>query len=129
MNKTIIGTVVSTKMMNTISVLTEKKFRHALYKKIIVRHKKIKAHCEDKNVKEGDIVLIQETKPISKDKHFLFVKKMHAGETADVKQVAKVTAATQTVESAQTVEPKETKKLVKKAVAKTPVKKKVAKKA
>ena len=128
MNKTIIGTVVSTKMQNTISVLTEKKFRHALYKKIIIRHKKIKAHCEDKGVKEGDIVLIQETKPLSKDKHFFFVKKLHAGETAEVKHIAKEVEEVQVAESTQKMETPATKKPVKKTAAKKTVKK-AAKKA
>lgn len=75
MAKEITGTVVSTKMTNTIVISVERKFRHPVYKKVITRHKKLKAHNEMKGIVEGDIVTVAETRPISKDKHFIVVKK------------------------------------------------------
>jgi len=76
MKKTLIGKVVSTKMIKTVVVLVERKFRHAVYHKVIIRHKKFKAHNEKLNLQLGDLVKIQETKPISKDKHFIVIGKI-----------------------------------------------------
>lgn len=76
MAKKLNGKVVSTKMISTIVVSVERKFRHATYHKVIIRHKKYKAHNEVKGIKEGDYVSIQETKPISKDKKFIVVEKL-----------------------------------------------------
>lgn len=67
------GKVISAKMNKTIVVSVERKFRHPVYKKVIIRHKKYKVHNEDKKVKVGDMVNIMETKPISKEKHFIVV--------------------------------------------------------
>ncbi len=74
MAKILQGLVVSTKMINTIVVKVERKFRHPLYRKTIVKHKKYKAHNENPNIKEGDTVRIKETRPISKDKHFIVIE-------------------------------------------------------
>ena len=76
MKKTLIGKVVSTKMTKTVVVMVEKKFKHPVYHKVIVRHKKYKAHNEKLDLKLGDIVQIEETKPISKDKHFIVKEKI-----------------------------------------------------
>ncbi len=75
MSKTFTGIVVSTKMSKTVVVQIERKFRHPLYKKVITKHKKFLAHCENEAIKEGDTVTIQETKPISKNKHFMIIEK------------------------------------------------------
>lgn len=69
------GTVISAKMQKTAVVSVESKKRHALYKKVIVRHKKFKAHYDDIDVKEGDSVEITEVKPVSKHVHYLITKK------------------------------------------------------
>ncbi|MBI4225529.1 30S ribosomal protein S17 [Candidatus Roizmanbacteria bacterium] len=76
MAKIFTGKVFSTKMQKTVVVRVERKFRHPFYRKTIVRHKKYKAHYEDLELKEGDIVKIKETRPISKDKHFIVVEKI-----------------------------------------------------
>ncbi len=76
MKKTLIGTVISTKMQKTVVVMVERKFKHEFYKKIIRRHKKYKAHNEKLELAPGDRVKIQETRPISKDKHFKVVEKV-----------------------------------------------------
>lgn len=74
MSKIVKGKVVSIKMQNTVVVRVETKYRHPVYKKVIVRHKNFKAHNEDKSVKAGDVVEIEETRPISKEKHFKVIK-------------------------------------------------------
>mgnify|MGYP000148726947 CR=1 FL=1 len=76
MAKILIGKVISTKMQKTVVVLVKRKFRHPLYKKVINRHKKYKAHYENLDLKIGDLVEIKETKPISKDKHFIVINKV-----------------------------------------------------
>lgn len=75
MKKTMTGKIVSDKMTKTVVVMVESKFRHPKYQKVIIRHKKFKAHNETEGLKVGDMVVIEETRPISKDKHFIVVKK------------------------------------------------------
>ncbi len=62
------GTVVSNKMEKTITVLVERRVQHPLYGKYIKRSKKIHAHDAEQVCQEGDLVTIEETKPISKTK-------------------------------------------------------------
>ncbi|MFH0979630.1 MAG: 30S ribosomal protein S17 [Candidatus Roizmanbacteria bacterium] len=76
MKKTLVGEVVSTKMQKTVVVNVERKFTHSKYRKVIIRHKKYKAHNEELELKVGDIVKIVETRPISKDKHFKVIEKL-----------------------------------------------------
>jgi len=76
MKKTFIGTVTSTKMQKTVSVEIERRFRHHFYKKVITRHKKLKVHNEGIDLKVGDKVKIAETRPLSKEKHFIVVEKV-----------------------------------------------------
>jgi SSU ribosomal protein S17P len=68
------GVVVSDKMDKTIVVRVERQYKHPLYKKIVRRHKKFKAHDENNECKIGDIVLITEHRPISKDKKWILTK-------------------------------------------------------
>ncbi|WP_059105445.1 30S ribosomal protein S17 [Shouchella shacheensis] len=67
------GRVVSDKMDKTISVLVETYKMDRLYGKRVKYSKKFKAHDEDNKAKEGDIVRIMETRPLSKDKRFRLV--------------------------------------------------------
>ena len=76
MKKTLIGSVISNKMTKTVVVKVERKFRHAVYHKVIIRHKKYKVHNEKFELNIGDKVRIEETKPISKDKHFIVIEKL-----------------------------------------------------
>ncbi|SCA55290.1 30S ribosomal subunit protein S17 [Candidatus Terasakiella magnetica] len=62
------GVVVSDKQEKTVVVKVERRFKHPLYKKFIKRSKKYAAHDENNQFKIGDLVKIQETKPISKNK-------------------------------------------------------------
>ena len=76
MAKIFTGKVVSTKMQKTVVIRVERKFRHPFYKKTIIRHKKFKAHNESLKLKDGDMVNIRESRPLSKDKHFIVVEKI-----------------------------------------------------
>ena len=66
--RTLSGRVVSDKMDKTVTVLVERKVRHPLYGKIITRSKKYHAHDEKNEFHEGDVVLIEECRPIAKTK-------------------------------------------------------------
>ena len=70
LRKTRIGKVISDKMDKTIVVAVENKVRHPLYKKIITRTYKLKAHDEKNEAAKGDVVEIMETRPLSKDKRW-----------------------------------------------------------
>ena len=65
------GVVVSSNSNKTIVVEVTRRVKHKLYKKIIKRTKKYHAHDENNSYKKGDIVTIQETKPISKLKSWI----------------------------------------------------------
>ena len=69
--KTVIGKVVSDKMDKTVTVLVERKVKHPLYGKIIRRSTKIHAHDEQNQYGVGDIVVIAETRPLSKTKSWV----------------------------------------------------------
>jgi len=74
MRKTAVGRVVSDKMDKTIVVAIEDSVRHPLYKKIIKRTVKLKAHDENNECKAGDRVRVMETRPLSKDKRWRLVE-------------------------------------------------------
>ena len=68
------GTVVSDKNDKTVVVKVERRFMHPLFKKVVRRSKNYKAHDETNVKKVGDMVSIQESKPISKDKCWVVVE-------------------------------------------------------
>lgn len=68
------GTVVSTKMQDTITVAVERYVMHPKYKKFMRRTKKYLVHDAGNTAKEGDKVEIRETRPLSRRKHFTLVK-------------------------------------------------------
>ena len=68
LRKSRVGIVVSDKIDKTIVVAIEQRVKHPLYKKIIKRTKKLKAHDELNECGIGDKVLVIETRPLSKDK-------------------------------------------------------------
>jgi len=72
--RTIEGRVVSNKMQKTVTVLLERQVQHPLYGKIIRRSTKVHAHDENGECKEGDVVRIAETRPMSKTKNWRVVK-------------------------------------------------------
>ena len=73
MRKVEVGKVVSDKMDKTIVVAIEDSVKHPLYKKIIKRTVKLKAHDENNSCGIGDTVEIMETRPLSKDKRWRLV--------------------------------------------------------
>ncbi|MEY4440833.1 MAG: hypothetical protein RLY49_459 [Candidatus Parcubacteria bacterium] len=72
--KVLKGVVVSDKMQDTVVVEVTRYFKHPKYQKFVKLHKKYKAHDKGNTCKIGDAVTISETRPISKDKHFIVVK-------------------------------------------------------
>ena len=80
----LIGTVVSDKTDKTVVVKVERKVKHPLYGKIIRRSKKYHAHDEDNSFKIGEIVRIEETRPLSKLKNWKVIERVTAGKTAAV---------------------------------------------
>jgi small subunit ribosomal protein S17 len=74
MRKTDVGKVVSNKMDKTVVVAIEDSVKHPLYKKIIKRTIRLKAHDENNECNIGDKVRIMETRPLSKDKRWRLVE-------------------------------------------------------
>ena len=74
LRKTRTGKVVSNKMDKTIVVAVEDHVRHPLYKKIVKRTYKLKAHDEKNECNIGDTVRVMETRPLSKDKRWRLVE-------------------------------------------------------
>ena len=74
----IVGRVISNKMNKTITVLVERSVKHPLYGKIMRRSTKLHAHDEQSAVKEGDLVAVVETRPMSRTKHFKLVEVLSA---------------------------------------------------
>ena len=72
--KTRVGTVVSDKMDKTIVVAIEDSVQHKLYKKIVKRTYKLKAHDENNECGVGDTVKVMECRPLSKDKRWRLVE-------------------------------------------------------
>lgn len=68
------GKVVSDKMDKTVTVLVERRVKHPVYGKYVSKSSKIKAHDENNECKEGDLVTIAETRPLSKTKSWTLVK-------------------------------------------------------
>jgi small subunit ribosomal protein S17 len=73
------GTVVSDKNEKTVVVKVERRFTHPVMKKTVRLTKNYKAHDENNRFKVGDIVLIQESRPISKEKRWVVVTDSAAG--------------------------------------------------
>jgi small subunit ribosomal protein S17 len=69
--RTLTGKVVSDKMDKTVTVLVERKVRHPVYGKIVRRSNKFHAHDESNEFKTGDIVVISESRPLSKTKSWV----------------------------------------------------------
>jgi len=73
--RTLTGTVVSTKMQKTVVVAIERKVAHKLYGKLIKVTKRLKVDSNGMELSEGDVVKIQGTRPLSKDKNYKVVSK------------------------------------------------------
>ncbi|MBK9150563.1 MAG: 30S ribosomal protein S17 [Saprospiraceae bacterium] len=74
LRKVRIGVVASDKMDKTITVLVERRLKHPIYGKFVKRSKKFFAHDENNECREGDLVKITETRPLSKNKSWRLVE-------------------------------------------------------
>ena len=74
--KTLQGIVVSDKMQKTVVVEVESMKEHPKYRRRYKTHKRFKAHDQNQEYHMGDKVIIEETKPISKDKNWTVIKKI-----------------------------------------------------
>lgn len=74
LNRTLVGKVVSDKMHKTVTVLVERKVKHPLYGKIMVRSRKYHSHDENNEYHQGDLVMIEECRPFSKTKAWRVLK-------------------------------------------------------
>ncbi len=72
--KTRVGRVVSDKMDKTIVVAVENRVKHPLYKKVMKKTTKLKAHDEKNECRVGDTVKVMETRPLSKEKRWRLVE-------------------------------------------------------
>jgi small subunit ribosomal protein S17 len=84
-HKTRTGRVISDKMDKTVVVAVDSPKRHPIYKKTIRRIKKYYAHDEKNRAKTGDIVRIEETRPLSRLKRWRVAEILITGEVAEIK--------------------------------------------
>ena len=68
------GKVVSDKMQKTVTVLVERRVKHPLYGKIMIRSRKYHAHDENNEFNPGDLVTIEECRPLSRTKAWTVVR-------------------------------------------------------
>lgn len=74
--KTMTGKVTAVKREKTATVSVSHMWQHPVYKKLVTRTKNYSCHYEGLSLAEGDMVEIQESRPISKTKHFVITKKV-----------------------------------------------------
>ena len=70
----LVGRVVSDKMQKTVTVLVERRVKHPLYGKVVTRSSRLHAHDEERACKEGDMVLIEESRPLSRTKSWRVIR-------------------------------------------------------
>ena len=80
LRKEMIGIVTSDKMDKTVVVSVETSVKHPIYKKIVRRTYKLKAHDEENKCHMGDKVRVMETRPLSKDKRWRVVEILEKAE-------------------------------------------------
>ena len=71
LKRTLIGRVVSDKRTKTVTVLVERRVKHPIYDKIVIKSSKYHAHDENGEFHTGDLVEIQESRPLSKTKNWV----------------------------------------------------------
>jgi small subunit ribosomal protein S17 len=82
-SRTVVGKVVSNKMDKTIVVSVERKVKHPLYGKYIKRDSKMHAHDGNNVCKIGDLVLIKQSRPLSKTKSWVLVEVVNKADRGD----------------------------------------------
>ena len=97
--KTLVGDVVSTKMQKTIVVEVDRRKSHWLYKRVIARSKKFYAHDEKNAAHVGDVVRIEETRPMSRLKRWRLIEVVRkaalAGADAEIAAKPEASGTTQ----------------------------------
>lgn len=78
--RSLTGRVVSDKMDKTVTVLVERRIPHPLYRKYVRRSTRLHAHDEANECREGDLVMIEQSRPLSKTKSWRLVKIIERGE-------------------------------------------------
>jgi small subunit ribosomal protein S17 len=81
LTRTLVGRVVSNKMDKTVTVLVERRVKHPLYGKYIVKSNKYHAHDETNALNEGDIVEIAESRPLSRTKSWAVTRVVETAQT------------------------------------------------
>jgi small subunit ribosomal protein S17 len=81
LKRTLVGRVVSNKMDKTVTVLVERRVKHPVYGKYVVKSTKLHAHDETNAVNEGDVVEIAETRPLSRTKTWQVTRVVEAVRT------------------------------------------------
>ena len=81
LTRTLVGRVVSNKMDKTVTVLVERRVKHPLYGKYIVKSNKYHAHDETNALNEGDVVEIAESRPLSRTKTWAVTRVVEAAQT------------------------------------------------
>lgn len=84
LRKTLVGRVVSDKMDKTVVVAVETRRPHPLYKKVVKHRTILKAHDADNACNMGDVVRLEETRPISRDKRWRVIQIVTKGDVAEV---------------------------------------------
>jgi small subunit ribosomal protein S17 len=79
--RTLVGRVISNKMDKTVTVLIERRVRHPVYGKYVVRSTKLHAHDASDSVGEGDLVEIVQTRPRSRTKNWLVARVVESART------------------------------------------------
>jgi small subunit ribosomal protein S17 len=79
--RTLTGRVVSDKMAKTVTVMVERRVKHPLYGKVITRSKKYHAHDEKNEYHEGDLVTIEECRPLAKTKTWRVIELVEKART------------------------------------------------
>ena len=74
LKRTLVGKVVSDKRQKTVTVLVERRVKHPIYDKIVIRSSKYHAHDEKGEYKMGDLIEITESRPISKSKNWVVTR-------------------------------------------------------
>lgn len=81
LKRTLVGRVVSNKMDKTVTVLVERRVKHPVYGKYVVKSTKLHAHDETNAINEGDLVEIAETRPMSRTKTWAVTRVVEAVRT------------------------------------------------
>lgn len=78
LKRTLVGRVISNKMDKTVTVLVERRVKHPVYGKYLVRSTKLHAHDDSNRLNEGDLVEIAETRPLSRTKFWTVTRVVEA---------------------------------------------------